>query len=398
MLDQAYSELESIFVRTCKQVIGTRVKSASTKHWFSYPGIKAAYWSMKRTRRVWKRSRVPCAVKAGAALMAMDTWKALVREAKAASWSRLCADIQSTPKSKLQWTLFKQSRGRVSSPLNHLCDHFVAASVPPALDADSMDSTIEADYLQPRLCPTSETGSSALPPHESDEWTFTPAAVEEQCTFQHTNSAPGCDAFLPILLKHAGKSLYAALSNLFTYSWRHAVLPQQWTEANVMALYKGKGARSQPASYRPISMTSIIIRTFEHLIHNGCWCCWRRRRSFTHCSSASAPTTPRSTPSATCSTTHARNTSSRAPRVGRVQPSFSTSKRRSTGSGTRSCYRRSSVQASLAERGSGCTPSCLAVASVQCMAITNPNGAVWNTVYRRAPCSAHCCSTSSSTH
>ena len=34
-----------------------------------------------------------------------------------------------------------------------------------------------------------------------------------------------------------------------------------------MALYKGKGARSDPASYRPISMTSIIIRTFEHLIH-----------------------------------------------------------------------------------------------------------------------------------
>ena len=130
-----------------------------------------------------------------------------------------------------------------------------------------MDNTIEADYLQPRLCPTSETGSTALPPHESDEWVFTPAAVEEQCTFQHTNSAPGCDSILPVLLKHAGKSSYAALSNLFTYSWRHAVLPQQWTEANVMALYKGKGARSQPASYRPISMTSIIIRTFEHLIH-----------------------------------------------------------------------------------------------------------------------------------
>ena len=26
---------------------------------------------------------------------------------------QLCADIQSTPKSKLQWTLFKHSRGRV---------------------------------------------------------------------------------------------------------------------------------------------------------------------------------------------------------------------------------------------------------------------------------------------
>ena len=284
VLDRAYSELEAIFVRTCEQVVGTRVSSATTKHWFNYPGIKAAYWYMKRTRRVWKHSRVPCAMKAGAALMAMDAWKALVREAKAVSWSQLCADIQSTPKSKLQWTMFMQSRGRVSSPLtsfasasgeapahvgqslNHLCDHFVTASVPPPLDANSTHSAIEIDYLQPRLNPTSEAGDSALPPHESDNWTFTPAAVEEQCTFQHTDSAPGCDAILPIFLKHAGKALYAALASVFTYSWRYAVLPQQWTEANVMALYKGKGARSDPASYRPISMTSIIVRTFEHLV------------------------------------------------------------------------------------------------------------------------------------
>ena len=231
----------------------------------------------------WKHSRVPCAVKIGSALAAMDAWKALVREAKAASWTELCANIQSDPKSKLQWTMFKHLRGRTTSPLasfpstngeapshigeplNHLCDHFVTASVPPALGADSMDCNIEADYLQPRL--TSEAGDITLPPHESDDWTFTPATVEEQCTYQHTNSAPGCDAILPILLTHAGKAMYAALSSIFNYSWRHAVLPQQWTEANVMALYKGKGVRSDPASYRPISMTSIIIRTFEHLIH-----------------------------------------------------------------------------------------------------------------------------------
>ena len=282
-IDEAYSTLEAIFTRTCERTVGTHVTSNTTKHWFNYPGIKSAYHRMKRTRRVWKHSRVPCAVKTGAALVAMDTWKALVREAKAACWSELCANIQSEPKSKLQWTLFKHSRGRTSSPLtsfpsasgeapshigeslNHLCDHFVTASVPPPLDVNSRDIDIDADYLQPRLL--SGAGSNPLPPHESDEWTFTPAAVEEQCTFQHTNSAPGCDAILPILLTHAGKAMYAALSSVFTYSWRHSVLPQQWTEANVMALYKGKGMRSDPASYRPISMTSIIIRTFEHLIH-----------------------------------------------------------------------------------------------------------------------------------
>ena len=282
-IDEAYSTLEAILIRTCEQTVGTQVKSNTTKHWFSYPGIKSAYHRMKTTRRVWKRSRVPCAVKIGSALAAMDVWKALVREAKAASWSELCSNIQSNPKAKLQWTLFKHSRGRTTSPLtsfpnasgeapshigeslNHLGDYFVSASVPPPLDVHSMDNDMDSDYLQPRLL--SGAADTPLPTHVSDDWTSSPAMVEEQCTFQHTNSAPGCDAILPILLTHAGKAMYAALSSIFTYSWRHAVLPQQWTEANVMALYKGKGTRSDPASYRPISMTSIIIRTFEHLIH-----------------------------------------------------------------------------------------------------------------------------------
>ena len=282
-IDRAYTALETIFTHTCEQIVGTHISNSTTKHWFNYPGIKSAYNRMKTTRRVWKRSRRPCAVKAGAACTAMDSWKRLVREAKAASWSELCANIQTTPKSKLNWTLFRHSRGRDASPLtsfpsasgeapahageslNHLCDHFVSASVPPPLHADSPDSSILSHYIQPRLL--ADTDSSPLPPHVSDDWSFPPDLVEEQCTSQHTNSAPGSDGIVPILLTHTGKAMYAALSNIYTYSWHHAVLPQQWTEANVMALYKGKGTRSDPSSYRPISMTSIIIRTFEHLIH-----------------------------------------------------------------------------------------------------------------------------------
>ena len=166
-MDEAYTDLENIFIRTCERTIGTHVTSSSTKHWFSYPGIKSAYSHMKRTRRVWKRSRRPCAIKAGAASAAMDAWKLMVRSAKAACWSELCANIQLTPCSKLKWTLFRQSRGReTSSPssfpdvdgvapshigasLNHLCDHFVTSSVPPPLPAGSADGSEMLDYTNP---------------------------------------------------------------------------------------------------------------------------------------------------------------------------------------------------------------------------------------------------------
>ena len=94
-LDQAYTELEAIFVQICEQVVGTRASSATTKHWFGYPGIKSAYKRMKHTRRVWKRSRVPCAVKIGAALAAMDAWKALVREGPRQRHGRSCVPTSS---------------------------------------------------------------------------------------------------------------------------------------------------------------------------------------------------------------------------------------------------------------------------------------------------------------
>jgi hypothetical protein len=155
----------------------------------------------------------------------------------------------------------------LSDSLTNLCTHFVSSSVPPPLAADSPELDIDSRYLLPRLRSSLLYDPSALSSHVSDSWTFSAAQVEDQCTHQHTQSAPGCDSILPILLKHSGSAAFKALSTVFSYSWRHAVLPQQWTEANVMALYKGKGARSEPSSFRPISMTSIIIRTFEHLIH-----------------------------------------------------------------------------------------------------------------------------------
>ena len=80
---------------------------------------------------------------------------------------------------------------------------------------------------------------------------------------------------LPLFLRYAGRRVFAVLALLYNFSWQHGVLPQAWRQADVMALYKGAaeeargkpaGQRSDPSSYRPISMTSIVIRTFEHLV------------------------------------------------------------------------------------------------------------------------------------
>jgi Reverse transcriptase (RNA-dependent DNA polymerase)/Endonuclease-reverse transcriptase len=284
-VDEAYTAFEAILLSTCEEVVGKHFSSDKTKNWFSYPGVKPAYAHMKATRKIWQHSRTPNLIKQRAAQDGMTEWKVIVKRAKSDSWAALCSSIQEHPTSPLRWTAFKRSRGRVISPLgsfpsaqgtppaniteslSNLCSSFVTSSVPPPLPANSTELDLEQRYLLPRLPHSLLYQASALSPHASDGWTFTTAEVQDQCTHQHTTSAPGCDTILPLILKHAGQTTYKALSELYNYSWRHGVLPQQWTEANVLALWKGKGAKSDPSSFRPISMTSIIIRTFEHLIH-----------------------------------------------------------------------------------------------------------------------------------
>lgn len=50
----------------------------------------------------------------------------------------------------------------------------------------------------------------------------------------------------------------------------HAFVPDSWKQANVTPVHKGKGkATSDTSSYRPVSITSILCRTFERLLNRA---------------------------------------------------------------------------------------------------------------------------------
>jgi hypothetical protein len=171
--------------------------------------------------------------------------------------------------------------------LNNLRDAFIRSSIPPPLDPTSpMAGPMPGPTSDPQTDPDAWARYDPPDPREaeqaalaaraaqaaneanSDTWVFTAAEVAVQTRRRTKKTAAGPDAILPLFLAYGGTALYAALASIFNYSWRHSVTPQAWREANVTALYKGKGSRSDPLSYRPISVTSGIVRTFEHVIHN----------------------------------------------------------------------------------------------------------------------------------
>ena len=50
-------------------------------------------------------------------------------------------------------------------------------------------------------------------------------------------------------------------------SLNEGLLPKQWKQANVKALFK-KGKRTQCSNYRPVSLTSIVCIIFETIIRD----------------------------------------------------------------------------------------------------------------------------------
>jgi hypothetical protein len=278
LLDLVYTQVEQVLLTTCHHEVGTKVVRLSSIPWMRYPGIREAY-NERRAASI-DYHHHPNNHSRNRLRTARRTWAKLSAEAKLQSFSDLCEQIMS-PDDKLRWKLFQRtapstltslfaiahpSSGALpadhSSSLDNLCAAFLGNGVPPPpSDQSSYDTLVQ------RVNHWATTPSPSIPPHPSDTWSFTADEVKQQCTTQHTNSAPGPDALLPVFLKYAGDAVWTALASIYTFSFTHSVTPQAWREANVMALYKGEGSKSDSGSYRPISMTSILIRTFEHLIH-----------------------------------------------------------------------------------------------------------------------------------
>jgi len=79
------------------------------------------------------------------------------------------------------------------------------------------------------------------------------------------NSASGPDKFPAILLKKCAEELCLPLHNLWTASMHEGEIPKQLKSAIITPIYKG-GLRDQAKNYRPVALTSHIIKVFEKVI------------------------------------------------------------------------------------------------------------------------------------
>ena len=98
-----------------------------------------------------------------------------------------------------------------------------------------------------------------------DAISVSPADVLHELKSLRTDKACGPDSIPAYLLKQGAEELCVSLSRLFQHSIASGSLPNDWTVANVVPVYK-RGDRSDPNNYRPISLTSVLVKMLERII------------------------------------------------------------------------------------------------------------------------------------
>ena len=79
------------------------------------------------------------------------------------------------------------------------------------------------------------------------------------------NKAPGPDLIHGKVLKNCANSLALPLQILFRTSYYTCTIPKDWKVAHVVPVYK-KGSKNSVENYRPISLTSLIMKVYERII------------------------------------------------------------------------------------------------------------------------------------
>ena len=80
--------------------------------------------------------------------------------------------------------------------------------------------------------------------------------------------APGPDCITATILKTCAEQVAPLLHQIFQKSLDTGELPLDWQKSNVTPIFK-TGNRSDPANYRPVSLTSIPCKMLEHIIHTN---------------------------------------------------------------------------------------------------------------------------------
>ena len=241
-----------------------RVSSRKSPPWWNFktaPELKRLRQQAHEAFKVFRGSRSPEDFESSRA--ASRLYMSLIRRAKRETWKQFCQDIESYPETSRISKILRNGP-RVSMGLLDL---------PSGKSTNTTQETIK--HLLDVHFPNCVVGGRAV------EATRTPTTQDrttvDQFVTRHSilgaiktlspYKAPGTDGIFPVLLQRGGHLLVPHLLKLYKASFLFGYLPLSWREAKVVFIPKpGKPTYAKAKSWRPISLTSFMLKVAEKLV------------------------------------------------------------------------------------------------------------------------------------
>ena len=171
-------------------------------------------------------------------------------------------DGSSTPK-KAFWSFIRRNRTDNTS-ISTLKDLVTGALVTdPVAKANVLNAQFQSVFT--RETPLTEEHKAEQEYPAIADVRFTVNGVRKLLENLDPTKAVGPDEIPPRVLKELASDIAPVLTEIFNRSYQTGVMPDDWRKANVVPAYK-KGKKILAVNYRPISLTCICCKLFEHVM------------------------------------------------------------------------------------------------------------------------------------
>ena len=193
-------------------------------------------------------------------------YKRHIRRAKHNSWQTFCDE---TDGMKAAARLNRIIQGGTRQTLGLIRDRNGTLLESPEASIKQVIDTHFPDNRDPDLdqrpCPDYDTN----PCYVSDMAAafITSERVSEAIHTFGSHKAAGPDGFKPCVLQHLGPVTVSRLTNRYKASYLLGYMPKVWRKSRVIFIPKaGKSDYSEARSFRPITLTSFMVKTLERVV------------------------------------------------------------------------------------------------------------------------------------
>ena len=224
----------------------------------------------REARRLFNRAKITSNWEAYRA--SLTKYNAELRKAKRRSRIRFCEDIQTLPEAtRLQKAMskdhtnglgqLKKEDGSLTVTTKETLDVLMNIHFPGST-AISGSNVEELQSLESRRITSRDSAALA-------RRIFTETSINWALSSFEPMKSPGPDGILPIFLQKSDGVVMSELISLFRASFTMGHIPVNWRNVKVMFIPKpGKKDKTLPKAFRPISLTSTLLKLMEKITDN----------------------------------------------------------------------------------------------------------------------------------